>query len=414
MPVKSALRSAWPLFASVILMMAGNGLQGTYLGVRATLEAFDPVAIGFIMSMYFVGYLGGSRITPRLVRNVGHIRVFAALASLAGAIVLLQALIVAPLAWALLRAGTGFAFAGLYIVVESWLNDLSTRETRGRIMAFYLLTLYTGSFSGQLLLKTADPSHVTIFLVISILISLSLVPVALTPRPTPEFRSAAPLPISALWRASPLGVVAIASSGLGNSVLMSIGAVYTAERGFTPGEISSFMALLVLGGALFQIPIGQMSDRYERRQVMTFVAAASAGCAFLCMLFASSGFLLYLCAFLLGGFSMTIYGLCTAYMNDRLDPSQYVSASSSMILFNGAGAAIGPVLATTIMSVAGNNAFFPILALIYLAIALFALHRARVREAPAHEDKAPYIPMPSNTGALAPLQTAQLSGDKPD
>lgn len=381
MPLQIALMAAWPLFFGLTLMMAGSGLQGTLLGVRATESDFGTVVTGLIMSMYYAGFLVGTWLVPKMLKNVGHIRVFTALAAIAAIAVLMHGLFVTPLAWIPLRVMTGFAYAGLYIVVESWLNYMSTKDTRGKILALYLLLTYLGMVAGQFCLNLADPRTDTLFICTAIFIVLSLVPIALSKRPAPQFHAPAAMPVKTLWQTSPLGVFAITLSGLASSMMLSIGAVYAAQRGFDHMQVSWFMASMLAGGVAFQIPVGHLSDSMDRRKVITIISIASAASAFLCFVFAS-GPLFYLSAFLLGGFAMTIYGLCIAYTNDHLQPHQYVAASSSMLMVNGMGAFLGPMLATNIMNLFGTQSYFFAIGLTFLAITAFALYRATRREAP--------------------------------
>ncbi len=382
MPLQSALLSAWPLFFGLTLMMAGSGLQGTLLGVRATEAGFGTVVTGLVMSMYYAGFMGGTWLVPKMLKNVGHIRVFTALAAIAAISVLMHGLFVTPLLWIPLRVMTGFAYAGLYIVVESWLNYMSTKDTRGKILALYLLLTYLGMVAGQFCLNLADPRTDSLFICTAIFIVLSLVPIALSKRPAPESSTPAVMPIKSLWATSPLGVFAITLSGLASSMILSIGPVYAAERGFDHMQISWFMASMLAGGVAFQIPVGHLSDSMDRRKVITIISIASAASAFLCFLTESSP-IFYVSAFLLGGSAMTIYGLCIAYTNDHLQPHQYVASSSSMLTVNGMGAILGPLLATNLMNLFGTGSYFPAIATTFLCTTAFALYRATRTQAPA-------------------------------
>ncbi len=385
MPIQRALQTAWPLFFGLGAIMVGNGLQGTLLGVRATDEGFSAFTTGLVMSMYYAGFMAGTQVVPRLMQNVGHIRVFSALAAIAAISVLMHGIFVLPIAWAGIRACTGFAFAGLYIVVESWLNHMSTKETRGKILALYLFTTYLGMVAGQFLLNAADPKTDTLFIISSMFISLALVPIALSKRPAPESSKPKGMKLRELWTVSPLGAFAVTMSGFANSILLSVGAIYAARQGFGIQEISTFMAAMVAGGVIFQMPIGALSDKLGRRKLIIMVSLASCLSALLCFgVSHSEGMLaLYVSAFILGGFAMTIYGLCTAYTNDHLDPSQYVAASSALLMMNGAGAIAGPALSTGLMGAIGPSAYFPTLAVIFFANAAFAIYRTTVRPAPA-------------------------------
>ncbi|MBK1670652.1 hypothetical protein CKO28_21765 [Rhodovibrio sodomensis] len=275
----AAIRSSWPLFLGVALMMLGNGLQTSLLGVRAGLESFATSATGVIMSMYFVGFLAGSLLVPRMIGTVGHVRVFAALASIASTATLIHTIFVEPATWAVMRSVTGFAFAGLFIVAESWLNDRATNQTRGSLLAVYMVVLMGGTAGGQLLLNLDDPTRFQLFALVSVLISLSLVPLLLSATPAPAIRMPEKVGLLQLYRASPLGVVGCFGTGVAHGAALGMGAVYAGAAGFSVAEISAFMGAVYLGGMLAQGPIGVLSDRFDRRLVLTVTTLAASGAA---------------------------------------------------------------------------------------------------------------------------------------
>jgi MFS family permease len=252
------LSKSWPLFFGLALIMVGNGLQGTLLGIRASIEGFDTKTIGLIMSLYYLGFLGGSYYVPKLVGKVGHIRVFTALASLASTTVLLHGLYPDPWLWALIRAFTGFAYAGLYIVVESWLNDISTNKNRGRVMSLYLLITNAGLVLGQFLLNVASPEVIDLFIMTSILVSIALLPISLSSRPAPIFEEPHPVSLKSLYKISPLGLIGCLGIGITNGTMFSMGAVYATDIGLSLPQISVFMAAYILGGVFFQITVGKL------------------------------------------------------------------------------------------------------------------------------------------------------------
>tara|TARA_Y100001934_G_scaffold82548_2_gene102388 strand:+ start:945 stop:1655 length:711 start_codon:yes stop_codon:yes gene_type:complete len=232
----AALTSTWALLLGVALIMLGNGLQGTLLGVRASVESFDTTATGLVMTCYFIGFMLGSTATPRVVRTVGHVRVFAAMASMASAAVLLHALFVSPVTWGLVRIGTGFCFAGLYVIAESWLNDRATYETRGALLSMYMIVTFGGMICGQLLINVGNPASFELFVVSSVLVSFAVVPIALTATPAPEFDMPTTVSIRQLYEVSPLGVVGMAGQGIANGALLTLTAVYAQSAGFTLAE----------------------------------------------------------------------------------------------------------------------------------------------------------------------------------
>ena len=257
----------------ILLLMIGNGLQGTLIGVRGTLEQIDASWMGFIMSAYFIGFLGGSRITPVLLRRVGHVRVFAALGSLVSAAFILYAAIVDPIFWLAMRLVVGFCFSGLYVVAESWINDMSSNDNRGQALSLYILIQMLGIVTGQLLLNTADPAGYGLFVLISVLVSISFAPILLSVTPTPVYSSARPMSLRELLDASPLGCVGVFLLGGIFSALLGMSSIYGAQRGMSVKEISWFVTAIYVGAMLMQYPVGWLSDRMDRRTLIVIITA---------------------------------------------------------------------------------------------------------------------------------------------
>lgn len=407
----TALRSTWALFLGIGLIMLGNGLQGSLLSLRAALEGFPTATTGAIMTGYYLGFLAGSTLTPRILRNVGHVRVFAALASLASSSVLLHAVFIDATTWFAMRLVTGFSYAGLYIVAESWLNDRATNETRGQLLSLYMVIMLGGLAAGQLLLNAASPQSFELFVLISVLVSLALVPISLTATQAPPFAAPATLSLRRLYAISPLGLVGVFGTGLAHGALLAMGAVYGQQRGLSVAQISVFMSLLVFGGMCLQWPIGWLSDRFDRRRVLTGVTLAAAGAALAAVYAAdlSQAALLVLAA-LIGGLSLPMYSLCLAHTNDHLEPEQMVSASSSLVLVGGIGACLGPFSAAAAMSLAGAHGFFWTLAAAHGAIGAFALYRMTRREAVPLEAQRHYVAVPSRATFVATSMSPQELG----
>lgn len=341
-----ALRSCWPLLVGIGLMMLGNGLQGSLLGVRANIEGFPTAITGLIMSGYYVGFLFGSVVTPKILESVGHVRVFAALASLASTAALVHAVFPDPYIWVIFRIFTGFSFAGLYIVSESWLNDTATNETRGSILSIYMIITFGGMAGGQFLLNSSDPGGYQLFIVVSVLVSLALIPTALTASPMPSMEAPDKLGIRKLYKISPLGVVGVIIVGITQGAFFAMAAVYGGLIGLTVGQISFFISLSVIGGALMQLPIGKLSDIIDRRKVLMLTAAVTAVAAIAMYNVEGLSNKLWFMGFsvIFGGFCMPLYSLCLAHTNDHLEPNQMVAASSGLIFLNGVGAIIGQLL----------------------------------------------------------------------
>ncbi|MEM6824159.1 MAG: MFS transporter, partial [Pseudomonadota bacterium] len=267
------LAAAWALFLGMLLLMVGNGVQGTLLGIRGALEGFSTFEMSLVMSAYFLGFLGGSRLTPKMIQRVGHVRVFAALGSLTSAMLILFPTIAEPGVWIGLRVLVGFCFSGIYVTAESWLNDAVENENRGKALSLYLIVQMAGIIAAQGLIYLGDPSGFVLFIVPSVLVSLAFLPVLLSVTPTPAFDTTKPLSLFELWEVSPLGCIGMFLIGGMFSALFGMSAVYAAEAGFSVGEISVFVAMIYVGGLLMQYPIGWISDRMDRRLLILIVAA---------------------------------------------------------------------------------------------------------------------------------------------
>lgn len=399
--MQKTLMTSWPLFFGLAMLMIGNGLQGTLLGVRANIEGFSTMTIGLIMSLYYVGFLLGSIWVPKLIQSVGHIRVFAALASLASGTVLFHGVFEDPIVWCVVRVFTGFAYAGLYIVIESWLNQAATNENRGKIMALYLIILYAGMAVGQFLLNIADPAQVELFVLTSVLVTLAVLPISLSSRPAPAFVTPVRVSIKKLYQISPLGIMGVLISGLASSALFSIGPVYAAAMGMSVAQISTFMASFIIGGVVFQAPIGWLSDKFDRRKILIGVAGAT-GIACLIAYVASliSVTMLIFVMPLIGGTALAIYGQSTSHTNDHLESGQIIAASATLILLNGGISVAGPFSATGAMSLFGTNVFFIYVGVMYLGLMVFGLYRAHKAPPVPLEAQGDYVPMQERSSPI--------------
>ncbi|MDZ7749487.1 MAG: MFS transporter [Halofilum sp. (in: g-proteobacteria)] len=343
-PVFSAAGSVWALLFGVGMLLLGNGLQGTLLGVRAAEEAFGSTVTGMIMSGYFVGFLLGSRIAPRTIRRVGHLRVFAAIASLASIAILVQSVLVTPTVWMLMRVLTGYCLASAYIVAESWLNDRVTNEHRGGLLAVYMIVSYAGMGGGQLLLNTGSPMDHSLFILVSVLISFAAIPILFSITPQPLQDNAESLGVRALYRISPLGMVGSFGSGILQGAVFGMGAVYARGAGLTLQQVSIFMFVLIAGAAVLQWPVGKLSDRIDRRKVIAGLALFGTAASLVAIVATWMGpRLLVALAVFIGAGPMLLYSLFIAYTNDYLRAEQMVAASSTMILGLRPGRDPGPV-----------------------------------------------------------------------
>ena len=384
--------TTWPLLLGMGVLMLGAGLQSTLLGLRATLEGFPSPVTGIIMSGYYVGYLFGTVAAPRLLRQVGHIRVFAALAAIAASAILVQGLLVNPVTWAGMRLLTGICFAGIYVVAESWLNDRATRSNRGRLMAVYMLILYVGLGAAQFLLLLANPMSATPFMVVSLLISLAMIPIVISATPLPEREAPRKVRYRDLYRNSPLGVVAVSVSGLTSSIIFSMGPAYAIRRGLDTSGVATFMALSICAAVITQYPVGRLSDRMDRRTVIAGVCTLATIAAGSIVVFgAMPHFLFLLLTGCFSGLALTLYSLAVSHVNDKLEPAQMVDASSALLRLNGSAAAFGPVVMGSLMQAFGPHAYFATLASLTGGLTVYDLWRKSRRRAVPSSQKGPFI-----------------------
>jgi MFS family permease len=371
------------LLISVALLLMGNGLQGTLLPVRANIESFSATAIGILGSSYFFGFAAGCLYGPRLIRRAGHIRAFTALVAIASCVVLVHSLFLNATLWWGLRALTGFCFAALFMIIESWLNEKSTNETRGFIFSLYTIINLTVITIGQLMLGLDNPQGFPLFLLASILVSLAAVPIALTKAEAPAPVQSVHIRLRHLYKLSPVGVFGCLVVGLANGSFWALAPVFAQEKGASTWGVAIFMSVAVIAGALGQWPLGRLSDKMDRRRVIIGAACGSAIAGLLFVIWSPPwGQGLLAVVFLFGLFAFPIYGLSVAHMNDYVAPDGYVEAASGLLLVFALGAVVGPVIASTLSGYLGPDALFGWTAAVQLALAGFALHRMRQR-APA-------------------------------
>src|ERR1700722_9348784 len=388
----NTLTKNWPLLLGMGVLMLGAGLQSTLLGLRATLDGFPTLVTGFVMSCYYVGYVVGTIVAPPLLRRLGHIRVFAALAAIASVAILVQGCFVNPVVWGAMRLLSGVCFAGIYVVAESWLNDRASRANRGRLFAVYMLILYGGLGAAQFLLIAWNPLTPTPFMLVSVLISLAMVPIVVSAEQLPERAVPRKVRLLELYHNSPLGVVGVIVSGLISAIIFSMGPVYARLSGLETTGVATFMAVSILAAVVTQYPVGRLSDRMDRRTVIAAVCTLAAMVAVSIVAFPQiPRFVFMALTALFSGFALTLYSLSVSHVNDKLEPAQMVAASSALLLVNGTAAAVGPVLAGSLMSVFGPRAYFAILATLSGALAVFDLWRKSRRRPVPPSQKEPFI-----------------------
>ncbi len=404
--MRETLRSTWPLLLGVLLLMLGNGLQGSLLGVRGDIEGFGAATMSWVMSAYFIGFLAGSRLSPKLIARVGHVRVFAALGSLVSAAFILYPALPNPLMWSLMRLVVGFCFAGIYVTTESWLNAASTNETRGQALSLYLIVQMAGIITAQGLLNVADPGGYVLFVIMSVMVSVSFAPILLSAAPAPGFEDTRRMPIATLYRATPLGVVGTFLLGSCFASILGMSAVFGAARGLSVAQISGFVSAIYIGGAVMQFPIGWVSDRMDRR--MLIVAASLAGPLIILGLLPFSGHFSVLLAvgFAIGGIINPLYSLVVAHANDYIEAQDMASAAGSMMFCHGLGAIAAPLLLGWVIETMGADAYFGFIAVNLGLIAAYGAYRMTRRPARSLEEQGDYTVVTPLTTPMAALVIA--------
>lgn len=397
--------ASWALLLGMLLLMIGNGLQGTLLGVRGEIEGFTTFELSLVTSAYFVGFLGGSRLTPEAIRRVGHVRVFAALASFISAALILYPAMTYSWAWILLRVIIGFSFSGVYVTAESWLNNAASNETRGKTLSLYMIVQMAGIVIAQQLLNVADPAGYILFVIPSVLVSLSFAPILLSIVPTPAFGTTKNMSLRELYTISPTSFVGMILLGGVFSAQFGMSAVYASQIGMSVREISSFVSAIFVGALVLQYPIGWLSDRMDRRVLILAVSVAGAlGCA-IGWFGGSNIYALLLSAFIIGGMSNPLYSLLIAYANDYLDADDMAAASGGLLFVNGLGAIAGPVLTGWMMTTIGASAFWLFLAVLMVGIAAYAGYRMTQRPS-AYADEDDYDAVPYTNLGIGVTQVA--------
>lgn len=375
--MKKVLAPVAALLIGVSILFTGQGLQGTLLPVRASLESFPTVAIGIMGAAYFFGFTLGCLKGGELVRRVGHVRVFLAMASLASAAPLLHGMVLHPISWGFLRALTGFCFAALYIVIESWLNERSTNENRGTIFSTYVMISLTVLAAGQMMTLLYDPTGLELFIIASVLVSLGAIPVALSTSPSPEQPQKVELDMKRLFNISPAGTAGCLATGLANGAFFSLAPVFTAEVSGSASLAAWFMTSAVLGGALSQWPLGYLSDKIGRRRVL--LAAAILGVAIAAVIVTGGDDLSFVSVNLLGAgwgaVAFPLYAISVAHANDYAEPDDYVMVSSGLLLIYGLGAIIGPFIASMLMAAYGAIGLYGFTALIHIILFVYVGNR---------------------------------------
>ena len=401
--MNKVLKNSWALFLGMGFLMMAYGFQGSLLGVRAVQEEFSLTATGFMMSGYFVGYFIGAATIPGLISRVGHIRVFAAFASMASLVILVHAVFINPFIWFILRVITGVSMVCIYTVAESWLNDRSSNKNRGSVLSIYMVILYGAMGIGMFLLNFSSPKNFQPFILISVITSLALIPILLTKKKPPTFKKIKAMNLKEVYDASPFGMVSSLFYGTIQSALFTLLAVYAASMNFSIFEISLVTFLLAVSGAISQFPIGKLSDLYDRRKVIVYSTFAASIFALLTLLvsrqiylpgeLATSKTWFYIFLILFSFCSLPMFSLILAHTNDYIPKEKFVAAGAGLQFTFGLGAMSGPFLCSIFMNLVGSGGFFVFLFFFHGLIGLFGLYRMRVRESVENPDSQ-FVAMP--------------------
>jgi len=407
------------LLISIAILLLGSGLLGTLLSLRASLEGYSGTTIGIIVSMYFLGFIVGTYVCPRLIRRAGHIRSFAVVAALASCTVLVCGLWVAPVVWMMTRFVTGVCLVGIYMIIESWLNAQASNAIRGRIFAAYMLVNLLFLALGQFLILAGDIANLKLFAVSAMLFSLGLVPVAMTRLPEPVPVTQVRLDLRKLYRTTPTGFMGCLMAGLLGSAFWGLGPLYALQTGLSREGIAAFMSATIAGGAMLQFPIGLLSDRRDRRQVLFDISLLSAVVAVIAVLVPTTSFLWpAIVMFFYGGMMFSIYPVSVALTNDVTDVAENVETSSNLLMVYGIGAMTGPLVAGPLMQWLGHHGLFAYFAVFGVFLAVFIrYHWWRQPVETPQEEKSHFMPMTRTTQVAiesiseTAAETPQRDGD---
>ena len=403
--MQKVLKNSWALFLGMGAIMLAYGFQSSLLGVRAVKEEFSLIATGFMMSGYFVGYFIGATTIPKIISSVGHIRVFAAFASISSLVILVHSIYINPLVWFIIRVVTGICMVSIYTVAESWLNDRANNKNRGSVLSIYMVILYGSMGFGMFFLNFSNPIKLEPFILISIITSAALIPILLTKRKAPTFKKIESMSLKEAYISSPFGMVSSFFYGTIQSALFTLLAVYATKMNFSIFQISLVTFLLAASGAISQYPIGKLSDMYDRRKVIIIVTFAAAFFAF-CAIFTtstmyydgvlgSSKFWFYVFLILFSFCSLPMFSLILAHTNDFIPKEKFVAAGASLQFIFGMGAMGGPFLCSVFMGIVGVNGFFVFLIFFHSLIGIYGIYRSKVREVVENPDSQ-FVAMPQS------------------
>jgi len=405
--MQSQIRGITALLLSTVVFLMGNGLVGTLIPLRATIEGFSNVSIGVLGAWYFAGFVAGCYGGPRLLSQVGHIRSFAVASAVIAAAIIIMPLWTSQAAWFVLRGLTGVCTAILFMGIESWLNDRATNETRGRILAVYIGVNLSALLVGQWMLLLGLPASFELFSISAILYCLCLVPIGLTRLPAPQPPPVPKLDLSRIFRIAPVGAAGCLTVGLANGAFWTLAPVYAQALTFSTPELALFMSVFIAGGAIVQWPLGRLSDGMDRRWIIAATCAAAAGCGLVLgamgPVLVNMPALFYFVVFAFGAAVLPLYSLSVAHANDRLPRTEFVEVSAGLLMINASTSIPGPLLAALVMAAAGPDSLFLFTAIAHLGMAFYTFSRIRVREPAPAETREAFTPVPQSSHAALPL-----------
>ncbi len=400
------LKHSWALLLGMLLLMLGNGLQGSLLGVRGSGEGFSAFHMSVVMSAYFVGFLLASRLTPGMIRRVGHVRVFAALGSFISAVLILYPAFPHPITWTIERMIIGFCYCGVYVTAESWLNNASSNQSRGQALSLYMIVQMMGIIAAQAMLLIPDTTGFLLFVIPSVLVSIAFAPILLSVSPTPAFDTTRRMSLMELYGVSPLGFVGMFLLGGVYAAQFGMSAVFASEAGLTLTQISVFVASFYVGALIAQYPLGWLSDRMDRRKLVAAVAFVGGVASLLAAIAPGNFHVLVVAALFAGGAANPLYSLLIAYTNDFLPPENMAAASAGLLFVNGVGAIAGPIVTGFAIQRFGPGGFFGIIALLMLGLTVYAGWRMTRRPAPKVADTSAYTAVTPSATPVA-VEVAQ-------
>lgn len=388
----SSIRPLVPLLVTAGILIGGNGLQTTFISLRALQEGFSPSMIGVLGTGYNIGFAIGCIYITRLIRATGHIRTFSALAAIASAASIMMLLFIDPTSWFTMRLVQGICFAGLFAVVESWLNAKVTNATRARTLSLYRFVDLGAVTLAQYAIPAVGIGGFELFVIISMALTLSLVPISLTDRSSPEAPEQVRFDLKVLWKVSPLATVGCIVVGFTNSSFRSLGPIYADGIGMSVTSIATFMSVGIFAGVVLQYPLGHYSDKLDRRMVILAATLGSFLAGLFLALFAGENtWLNYVGIFAFGAFAMPLYSLCSAHANDHAAPGQHALVSAGTLFFWSIGAVIGPLFASVMMDLFGPHALFLYMIVVLAGFMVYTVLRMNMREGvPTEERNMPF------------------------